>query len=169
MVTRMDRRTLLIAALAAAAVPAAGRTEEVVDLTWDDLLPDDARFARSMQSLGIVGHGDLATGFEQPRSTGVTTRWNNRTVRLPGFVVPLDFEGTGVTAFILVPYRGACVHVPPPPANQLVLVTSQEPYEMRDPDRAVIVEGMFGAAATSTGLAQIGYALSADRITLYKA
>ncbi|WP_428517255.1 DUF3299 domain-containing protein [Roseovarius sp.] len=61
----------------------------------------------------------------QPPSTGIRTDWTGKTVQPWGFIVPLDHEGTGVTAFILVPYVGACVHVPPPPANQLVFVTTR--------------------------------------------
>ena len=93
--------------------------------------------------------------------------WNGRIVRLSGFVIPLDQDGTGVRVFMLVPYVGACIHVPPPPANQLVLVTSERPYEVEGLFAPVTVTGMFGAAATSTRLAEVGYALSADRIEAY--
>jgi hypothetical protein len=93
--------------------------------------------------------------------------WNGQIVRLSGFVVPIDYQGTGVTAFILVPYVGACVHVPPPPANQLVFVTTGTPYESTGLFEAVTVTGMFGTASTSTQLAEIGYALSADEIRPY--
>ena len=99
---------------------------------------------------------------------GVRTEWNNQIVRLPGFIVPIDYSGTGVTAFILVPYVGACVHVPPPPANQLVFVTTNDPYEGTGLFEAVNVTGMFGTASMSTQLADIAYALSADQIEHYR-
>jgi hypothetical protein len=83
---------------------------------------------------------------------------------LPGYIVPIDFSGTGVTAFILVPFVGACVHVPPPPANQLVFVTTEKPYQGTGMFEAVNVIGMFGTASTSTQLADIAYAISADNI-----
>jgi hypothetical protein len=89
-------------------------------------------------------------------------------VSLPGYVVPLDYDGTGTTAFILVPFVGACIHVPPPPANQLVMVTTERPYKIKGAFDAVVVTGMFGAAATSTALAEIGYALSAEKIEPYQ-
>lgn len=104
---------------------------------------------------------------EQPESSGIRTDWNGQVVRLPGFIVPIDYSGTGVTAFILVPYLGACVHVPPPPANQLVFVTTEKPYESSGLFEAVNVVGMFGSASTKTQLAEIGYALSADSIEPY--
>jgi hypothetical protein len=37
--------------------------------------------------------------------------------RLPGYVVPLDTQPAGIKEFLLVPYFGACIHSPPPPAN----------------------------------------------------
>jgi len=85
-------------------------------------------------------------------------------VRLPGFILPIDYKGTGATAFILVPYVGACVYVPPPPANQLVFVTTEEPYESEGLFEPVNVVRMFGIASISTQLAEIGCAFSADRI-----
>lgn len=90
-------------------------------------------------------------------------------MRLAGFVLPLDYTGEGVTSFLLVPFVGACIHVPPPPANQLVLVTTQTPYQSKGLFSPVIVTGMFGTAATRSQIADIGYALSADRIDPYRA
>lgn len=43
-------------------------------------------------------------------------------VRMPGFVVPLEDYVESASEFLLVPYYGACVHVPPPPPNQMVYV-----------------------------------------------
>ena len=88
---------------------------------------------------------------------------------MPGFIVPIDYEGTGVTAFILVPYAGACIHVPPPPANQLVFVTTDAPYLSKGLFEAVNVIGRFDVALTSTELAEVGYALKADSIEPYDA
>lgn len=43
-------------------------------------------------------------------------------VSIPGFMVPLEDDAQEVTEFLLVPYAGACIHVPPPPPNQMVYV-----------------------------------------------
>ena len=50
----------------------------------------------------------------------MTDKYNGKLVRIPGYLVPLEYDGTGVSAALLVPYVGACIHVPPPPANQMV-------------------------------------------------
>ncbi len=162
----LTRRTTLLG-LAAMALPGGALGEAVVDLTWQDLLPEHDAALRAIPQ-GILPHDESAMAAGQPGSSGVRTDWNGQTVRLSGFVVPLDYQGTGVTAFILVPFVGACVHVPPPPANQLVFVTTPVPSESTGMFEPVTVTGMFGSASTSTQLAEIGYALSADQIRPYR-
>lgn len=137
--------------------------EDVIDLNWADLLPEDEIAIPNIMR-GVIEHDDVPLYSQQPSSNGVRTDWNGKTVRLPGFIVPIDYSGTGVTSFILVPFVGACVHVPPPPANQLVFVTTQTPYETEGLFEPVSVVGIFGVSSLSTQLAEIGYALSANRI-----
>ena len=45
----------------------------------------------------------------------VVAELNGKRVKIGGYVVPLDFDATKVTEFLLVPFVGACIHVPPPP------------------------------------------------------
>ncbi len=166
---RWTRRGLL-AALAGVALPwprAAG-ARDVIDLQWADLAPRAGGLDWSaLQGIGVVEHGQMSTPFDQEAASAVTTDYNGKTVRLPGFVVPLDFDGTGVTTFILVPYVGACIHVPPPPANQLVLVTTADPFEAEGLFDPVYVTGVFTTSAAETELAQIGYSMDARRIEPY--
>lgn len=167
MVKPWSRRTALAAMAAASVLPRSVCAEEIIDLQWNDLLPEgEMVIPRSLQSL--IDHDGPDLSSQQPASSGVRTDWNGRIVRLPGFIVPIDFEGTAVTAFILVPFVGACIHVPPPPANQLVFVTTEEPYESKGLYAPVNVTGMFGVSAISTHLAQIGYALSAEKIEPFR-
>lgn len=164
--TLLLRRHVLTALAACAALPHSARAEAFVDLDWSDLLPEgETAIPQVLQ--GLVDHERTDLFSQQPASSGVRTDWNGQIVRIPGFIVPIDYSGTGVTAFILVPYVGACVHVPPPPANQLVFVTTEKPYESSGLFEAVNVIGMFGSASTKTQLAEIGYALSADSIESY--
>lgn len=50
-------------------------------------------------------------------------------VRIAGYVVPLEETREGLKEFLLVPYHGACVHTPPPPANQIVHVKPRGPVK----------------------------------------
>lgn len=162
----VSRRTLCLTSLAAFLAPTFTRAEDVIDLEWSDLVPGDDAAARNPLR-GLLSHDETAPAAGQPMSTGMKSDWNGKIVRLSGFVVPLDYKGTGLTAFLLVPFVGACVHVPPPPANQLVLVSTETPYESEGLFSPVTVTGMFGTASVATQLADVGYALSADKIERY--
>jgi len=169
MVNRSLHRRAVLAGLAASAcIPGMARADDYIELEWEDLLPQDQSSVPTALR-GLLPHDENAPLFtQQPESTGVRADWNGQVVRLPGFIVPIDYSGTSVTAFILVPYVGACVHVPPPPANQLVFVTTPEPYESKGLFEPVNVIGMFGVSSLSTHLAEVGYALSADKIEPYR-
>jgi hypothetical protein len=164
----MNRRNLLASIGALGLTPQFAWAEDYIDIGWKDLLPDGTAMIPPMLQ-GLIAHDQAPLSSQQPESNGVRTDWNGQIVRLPGFIVPIDYSGTGVTAFILVPFVGACVHVPPPPANQLVFVTTPEPYESSGMFEPVNVIGMFGVSSLSTQLADIAYALSADRIEPYRA
>lgn len=163
----LSRRTFCLTAGSALLGASALRAEDVFDLEWTDLVPAEDTAARNPLR-GLLPHDEAGPAASQPISSGVKADWNGQIVRLSGFVVPLDYKGSGVTAFLLVPYVGACVHVPPPPANQLVLVSTETPYENAGLFAPVTVTGMFGTASVATQLADVGYALSADKIETYQ-
>ncbi len=163
----LNRRRFIASLGALAAMPQVAQAEDYIDLEWADLVP-----AGQPAPLPIIPellqHDQAPLLSQQPSSHGVRTDWNGQVVRLPGFILPINYLGKGVTAFILAPFVGACVHVPPPPANQLVFVTTNDPYESTGLYEPVNVIGMFGTASMSTQLADISYALSADKIVPYK-
>ena len=162
-VKNLHRRAVLSGIGATAFLPSIAQAEDFIDLNWEDLLPEnETAIPQVLRSL--FDHTKAPLNTQQPASSGVRSDWNNKIVRLPGFIVPIDQSSEGVTAFILVPYAGACVHVPPPPANQLVFVTTQTPYDSKGLYEPVNVVGMFGISSLSTHIADIGYALSADKI-----
>ncbi len=78
---------------------------------------------------------DLLVKFEaamseyKRRSNQPVRALDDKDVRLPGYVLPLEFDGTAVSEFFLVPYVGACIHTPPPAANQIVLVKLNQTYK----------------------------------------
>ena len=78
--------------------------------------------------------------------------------------MPLDLADDGTRTFLLAPYVGACIHVPPPPPNQIVLVTSENPYEFEVMFEAVAVTGEMRVEPISSRLAEVGYQIRAMRI-----
>ena len=49
-------------------------------------------------------------------------------VKIPGYALPIEFDGVAVQEILLMPYVGACIHVPPPPRNQMAFVKLSEPF-----------------------------------------
>lgn len=101
---------------------------------------------------------------------------DGKTVRLPGYVLPLEFSGKQVTEFLLVPWVGACIHTPPPPPNQIVHVVADKPFDVSGMYDAVWVTGRMAARAGRKSLQlvdgsadiDIGYAIAAARVEPYK-
>ncbi|HWK40043.1 MAG TPA: DUF3299 domain-containing protein [Hyphomicrobium sp.] len=94
----------------------------------------------------------------------VVAELDGKRVRIGGYVVPLDFEATTIKEFLLVPFVGACIHVPPPPANQIVYVKSDAGLEITGQFDPVWVTGTIKTEPAFTGLADTGYSLTAERI-----
>jgi len=93
-------------------------------------------------------------------------------VRIAGFIVPLESAKGKVSEFLLVPYFGACIHVPPPPANQIIHVTPDKPLEGSRMMDAVWVNGVLHTIRSTNragmGMASAGYTMSAQSIEPYK-
>ena len=93
---------------------------------------------------------------------------DGKAVKLPGYIIPFDFDAKGVTGFMLVPYVGACIHVPPPPPNQLVFVTTEKPWPSESLWDPVWVFGRLSAMPLSTEIADVGYQMVADKMEVYE-
>jgi hypothetical protein len=110
--------------------------------------------------------------------TSVVEALNGQQVRIPGYFLPLELSDTKVTEFLLVPYIGACIHVPPPPPNQIVHVRTpkKKGYSSKNLYEPVWVTGVITAKSMvkdlylSDGSAgvNIGYIMQAKRIEPYK-
>ncbi|MEM7238286.1 MAG: DUF3299 domain-containing protein [Pseudomonadota bacterium] len=144
-------------------------SEAPIELEWEDLLPADSKglLMDTLKGLGIVEHGQFSNPFDQEAASAVVTEFDGKRVRIPGYAVPLDFSGVSITSFILVPYIGACIHVPPPPANQLVFVKTSEPFEAESIWDPIFATGMFATSAVTTELAETGYAMNDASIEPY--
>ena len=160
-------RRAALAGLAAAGLPRFAAAQSAREIMWEDLIPPGVPYSE------IIGEGeiDVEADFWNPvydaNATKLNDALNGQRVRMPGFIVPFDMDAEGVTEFMLVPYQGACIHVPPPPANQLVAVTSEVRWPTDSLWDAVWVTGTLRTQLQSTGLGQSGYAMRAEEIELY--
>jgi len=116
--------------------------------------------------------------LRKKRATAVVGEIDGTTIRMPGFVLPIEYAGTRVTEFLLVPWVGACIHTPPPPPNQIVhvVVDESEARENGGMFEPVWVTGDMFTKATVKNLylndgsddISIGYTLTASLVEPYK-
>lgn len=94
---------------------------------------------------------------------------NGKKVSIPGFMVPLEDDADQVTEFILVPFSGACIHVPPPPPNQMVYVklTRNQKTKMSFSD-PVLVSGTLHVTTVQSPYGDISFNMDADTVQPYE-
>jgi hypothetical protein len=90
----------------------------------------------------------------------IDTALEGQRIELAGFMVPIEVKGQSVSQFLLVPEAGQCIHVPPPPLNQTLLVdATNAPTELRDLYEPVIVSGRLSVVTQRFEIAESGYTL----------
>jgi hypothetical protein len=154
---------------------AAARPGEPRTITWEALVPADWDPFKDFKGLDfqMLDDGD-------PRASELLRKmrqaWDNapvnpalvgQVVRIPGFVVPLEDSKEGLREFLLVPYFGACIHSPPPPANQIIHVLPKTPVKgVRSMD-TVWISGVLGTGRTDTYMGASGYRIEATGVAPY--
>ena len=88
-------------------------------------------------------------------------------IKIPGFVLPLEFKGTTIREFLFVPYFGACIHTPPPPANQIILGKLEKTFELENISQPVWITGRLKAGRNSSKLGEGGYTVDSDVDSAY--
>ena len=138
------------------------------EITWDDLIEPGVPYAQ------IIGEGEVdevndrwLPEFDENASK-LNAALDGAYVKLPGYIIPWDVSAAGVSSFILVPYVGACIHVPPPPPNQLIFVVTETPWPNDSLWEAVWVTGTMRHEFQATELADIGYSMTATEMEVFQ-
>jgi hypothetical protein len=158
---------------------AAQSTPKYTEVIWDDLIPKKWFSEVKAQMAALSKLGFLVDGSEQADAAmqRLRKKWDeapietshlNKPIRIAGYVVALESNRDKVLEFLLVPYFGACIHTPPPPANQIILVKFEKPVKRIETMETVWVEGILRDARVDTGMAVTGYTLEAKRTTPYE-
>ena len=150
--------------------------EPLRTLSWEELVPEGAppppppqAFHDLSQLADALAAENGPAATQQAPAAPVVTALDGQQVRLPGYVVPLDVDSEGrVREFLLVPYFGACIHVPPPPSNQIVHVRTTQQLVLDDLWQPFWIEGKLRVEPSSSDLAEAGYQLRAERIQPYE-
>jgi len=147
----------------------------VADLEWDDLMPKGSGAHDALKGVDLASLSD-----NDPRANELLERLradadkapvvktlDGKKVRLAGFTVTLERNDKGIREFLLVPYFGACIHTPPPPANQIVHVL---PATAVPPDQAIFpvwVTGTLRTVAAVTAEGATGYRIDNAQVEPY--
>jgi uncharacterized protein len=142
------------------------------ELDWQTLVPKGWDPLQRYRNLPLASLDDgspkameLARQMRETWDNAPTNHaLNGAQVRIAGYVVPLDARKGEMREFLLVPYFGACIHTPPPPANQIIHVTVAQPVkDLRTMD-AVSVAGILHTARNDSLMGTSGYTLAATQV-----
>ena len=157
-------------------------------IEWTDLMPKDdldallspPEYIQQIQDGSALDRLDNPSVLEQKNaegkryrealeSTRIIAEFDGQKVRLPGFIVPLEMnEEHLVTEFFLVPYFGACLHLPPPPPNQIIWVSFPDGFPQEALENAFWLEGTLNTKVTESELGTAAYTMTLDQLSLYE-
>lgn len=102
-------------------------------------------------------------------STKVRQEYDKQNIKIPGFIVPLEFDDNLiVTEFFLVPFFGACIHVPPPPPNQIIYIQFEQGIRLDNMYDPFYIEGkLIIDTHDAGGMGKASYSMDAYRIYAY--
>jgi len=145
------------------------------DITWDMLLPEGWSVEKVLESLDLDALGDNDPKAREAMKK-IREMWDNapanpkfdkRRVSIAGFVVPLDGEREKTREFLLVPYFGACIHAPAPPANQVIHVKVKAGNTVTL-SPASLISGTIRTVRADTKMAVTGYEMTIDKAEPFK-
>jgi len=146
------------------------------ELQWDDLMPADWDPMAAFRGMNIAELQDNDPRAQEALDT-MRKAWNDapvnsklagKKVRIPGFAIPVEQSDKGVDELLLVPYFGACIHTPPPPANQIIHVKLSEPQPAVGAMQAYWIWGEISAQKFSSELGDAAYLIKATGIQPYE-
>lgn len=158
-------------------LPASGAASSAYQETeWDALIPKgwDPKQAFKGIDLGKLTDADpramdaLQAMKDAWDNAPVESSLQGRRIRIAGFMIPLERKGDQVKEFLLVPYFGACIHAPPPPANQIIHVVAAKPLKGMFTMDAVWVSGTLGIGRTDSPWGAVGYKMTSDLVARYE-
>lgn len=156
-----------VAIVASEILKAAPAREAVVTTRWEDLVPKEWDPTKRFRDLKLDSLNDsdprVLQLMRDMRATWdnapTNARMDGTLVRLPGYVVPLEAVKGDLREFLLVPYFGACIHTPPPPANQIVHVKVGKPLQGLGMMDAVWVSGTLRIQRQDSEMGMSGYTI----------
>ena len=146
------------------------------EITWDDLIPKDWDAMAALKGINVArlrdGDPKAQEALDKLRAAWdaapVVTTLENKRIRLAGFIVPLERKGDLVSELLLLPSFGACIHSPPPPANQTVHVILNKPVAGLQTMDTFWINGTLKTARGESGFGVFGYRLQGESMERYE-
>ena len=125
---------------------------------------------------GLLAKREEIKNLRRQRASATNPKLAGQLIRMPGYALPLEYDGKAVTEFLLVPWVGACIHTPPPPPNQIVHVELDGGYEVKSRFEPVWVSGTMAISNVTQNLylvdgssdISIGYTLTGAGAEAYR-
>jgi hypothetical protein len=150
-------------------LPVTASAEQPQEIDWLELMPEEDLYL--LENMPEVDHeGDGPVALPDEIMTGrVVPEMGGKSGRIPGFVVPLKTtDDMRILEFFLVPYYGACIHVPPPPPNQIIHVKYSEGFKLDALYDPVWIEGTLEIEKTENDVAKSSYSIVAKDVIPYE-
>jgi hypothetical protein len=112
----------------------------------------------------LLGDMDYITG----KTSGELKNLDGKAIKIPGFMVPLEDSQKEVSEFLLVPSPQACIHVPPPPPNQMVYVKMKKGSNTQVAFGPIWVYGQLNLVPQKSMYGEASFELIGDGIEAYK-
>lgn len=150
-------------------------TQGYREINWDMLVPKNWDPSQLMKGIDLNKLSDsdprAMEALDKMRKAWaeapVEPALNGTRIKIAGFLVPLDAQRGQIKEFLLVPYFGACIHTPPPPANQIIHAVAAKPLKEVQMMSAVWVSGTLETVRSDTEFGASGYRLKADLMSPY--
>ena len=179
--------TIMLFGFGMSGLSAAYAAEEAKELHWDELMPKDwnpnsvfdkfsnEEFAAMSDEQFYALQAEAQKMLDDAPTVDAL---DGQQVRIPGYLLPLEFDEEKIKEFLLVPYFGACTHTPPPPANQIIHGKLQSEFTMNEIYEPVWISGKLKILRSQSKLGEAGisqtidvntgYTMEVDEITPYQ-
>ncbi len=155
------------------------QVESLTTIDWDNLIAashsEEAILAKYQKQIDSLEEDSPELGelyskiYSELDNAPLNKAIHNKWIKISGFIAPLSYHSGNITEFLLVPYFGACIHVPAPPVNQTVLVktASDKGIKLEDSFEPVWVSGQIQLEGKKTDIGTAGYSIKNANIELY--
>ena len=157
----------LVGGIALMSCAIAAADSQYREITWEDMIPEGAEQPKEYSIEDLHNLGEILAEEEEAEHVGRQTvaELAGQKIKLPAYVIPLEGDENASTEFLLVPYFGACIHVPPPPPNQVIYGDSKDGIESKLFD-AVWAYGTMQIETINSEMAESGYSLKVDKVEI---